>query len=396
MAAVVAALLTWVVLDDDRYVAPTPDRQSEGASPALAADVLHSLVEAVRSRDTEAAEALAPDGDAAARALLAAVVDNARDTRVDDFTLRYVDQTGAVGEDGSWTAAVDTTWAFRGFDDVPARSEVAFRFVRDGDEARLVGIGGGDRRSPVWMTGPTEVRRTPRTLVVVAEGAADVAAIARETRRAVPTVLAVLPDWSDGLVVEVPRSIDALHAALDGDPGTYDAIAAVTTTVDGTLTPDAPVHVFVNPQVFDGLKPAGAQVVMSHEAVHVATDAATSAMPLWLLEGFADYVALRDVPLPLATTAGQIIRQVRRGGAPDHLPGPEEFDTRATHLGASYESAWLVCRVLAGIGGEELLVRLYDRVEGGADLDAALRRTFGIDEAELTTRWRDYLRGIAG
>ena len=37
---------------------------------------------------------------------------------------------------------------------------------------------------------------------------------------------------------------------------------------------------------------------MSHEAVHVATEAARSTMPLWLLEGFADYVALRDVDLP--------------------------------------------------------------------------------------------------
>ena len=87
------------------------------------------------------------------------------------------------------------------------------------------------------------------------------------------------------------------------------------------------MHVFVNPDVFGRLRTAGAQVVMSHEAVHVATDAARSTVPLWLLEGFADYVALRDVDLPISTTAGQIIRQVRRDGVPEALPGPVEFDT---------------------------------------------------------------------
>ena len=31
---------------------------------------------------------------------------------------------------------------------------------------------------------------------------------------------------------------------------------------------------------------------MSHEATHVATDATFASMPTWLLEGFADFVAL--------------------------------------------------------------------------------------------------------
>src|SRR4029079_112572 len=115
-------------------------------------------------------------------------------------------------------------------------------------------------------------------------------------------------------------------------------------------TGDSPVHVFVNPEVFDMLRPTGAQVVLSHEAAHVATDAARSTVPPWLLEGFADYVALRDVDLPVTTSAAQIIRQVRRDGVPDALPGAAEFDTATTHLGATYESAWLACVLLAERG----------------------------------------------
>lgn len=390
----VVGLVTWVSLKDSPYVAPTPAAPSEHVAPGLAAEVLLDLQRAVRSRDTAAAEALAPEDDQTARDVLAGIVDNARDARVTDFSVRYVDETGAVAQDGSWSAAVDTTWAFRGFDRVPAMTEVRFTFVREGDEVRLVGVGGGDRRSPVWLTGPAEVRRTARTLVIAAEGQ-NVAPYAREAREAVPDVLAVLPHWRGGLVVEVPRSVTGLHQALAADPGAYDAIAAVTTSVDGTLTPESPVHVFVNPRVFSSLTPRGAQVVMSHEATHVATGAATSSMPLWLLEGFADYVALRDVPLPIGTTAGQIIRQVRRDGPPSHLPGPEEFDTSATHLGASYEAAWLACRLLAQRGGEARLVRFYDQVDGGASVDAALADQFGIDQRELTVQWRRYLAGLA-
>ena len=218
---------------------------------------------------------------------------------------------------------------------------------------------------------------------------------AARARAAVPVVRAVLTGWKPRLVVEVPPTVEALNEALDSEPGEYDQIAAVTSTTDGSLAPDAPVHVFVNPEVFGGLRPRGAQVVMSHEAVHVATDAATSTMPLWLLEGFADYVALRDVHLPSSVTAGQIIRRVRRDGPPAQLPGATEFDTTTSSLGASYESAWLACRLLADLGGEARLVRFYRDVDNGTDVGAALQAAYGLSEREFTDEWRDRLQELA-
>jgi hypothetical protein len=156
------------------------------------------------------------------------------------------------------------------------------------------------------------------------------------------------------------------------------------------------VHVFVNPVVYDDLDPVGGQVVMSHEATHVATDAPlSSGVPLWLLEGFADYVALRDVDLPVSTTAGQIIQQVRQEGAPDHLPGEVEFDQTSSHLGAAYESAWLACALLADVGGEDALVRLYDQVSSGQELAGALAELFGLTEDDLTAQWQQRLQDLA-
>jgi hypothetical protein len=155
------------------------------------------------------------------------------------------------------------------------------------------------------------------------------------------------------------------------------------------------VHVFVNPDVFERLPPTGAQVVLSHEAVHVATDAARSDLAPWLVEGFADYVALRDVDLPVSTTAAQIIGQVRRHGPPKTLPGPAEFATGTSHLGATYESAWLACVLLADSGGEQALVGLYDDVAAGVPLSRALRQRFGLTEAGLTRRWQQRLSDLA-
>ncbi len=219
---------------------------------------------------------------------------------------------------------------------------------------------------------------------------------ARRAAAAVPVVRRVLPDWHQGLVVEVPRSVDALDRVLDADPGTYDQIAAVTTSADGQLTPQAPVHVFVNPDVYESLEPTGAQVVLSHEATHVATGAFRSTMPLWILEGFADYVALRDVPLPVRRSAAQIIAEVRQDGPPSALPSDEEFGTRTPDLGATYESAWLATRLLAEDAGQEGLVRFYRDVDGGRPVGPALQADAGVTLAAFTQQWRDLLQDLAG
>ena len=288
------------------------------------------------------------------------------------------------------------TWRFSGFDREPVHAEVLVAFDGTGPSAAVTGIGGGDRRTPLWMTAPLEVRRAAQSLVLVAGSAAEADRYAARAAAAVPAVRAVLPDWPGGLVVEVPASAGDLDALLAAEPGTYAGIAAVSATVDGTLTPVSPAHVFVNPDLYRDLGPVGEQVVMTHEATHIATDApVTTGVPLWLLEGFADYVALRGTDLPLTKTAGQVIAQVRADGVPDALPGPAEFDAGATHLGAAYESAWLACLVVADLAGEGALLQIYDDVRRGTEIGRALRRSAGIDEVELTSRWQARLAALA-
>ncbi|WP_193605485.1 hypothetical protein [Nocardioides dongkuii] len=391
----VAGLVTWQVLNDDPYVAAPPPAAPAGeVDTAAARDLLTRFADAAATGDADAARALAPPDDSAAANLLAALVANAEQLRVRDLAVRYVDRAGPVAADGTWTARADVTWRFAGFDRRPARTEVGFGLRSVAGEVHLVSVGDGGARAPVWLTAPVTVRRTPGTLVLAAD-AADAERYADLATAAVPVVRRVLDRWRPRLVVEVPATAGDLDLALGAEPGTYAGIAAVTTSVDGSFAPGSPVHVLVNPEELGRLQPTGAQVVISHEATHVATGAPTSRTPLWLLEGFADHVALRDVALPVARTAAQAIEQVRRDGPPDALPGPAEFDVRAGHLGAVYESAWLACEVIVERAGERALIALNRDLADGSPLGPALRRHAGLSEAALVSAWRERLTDLA-
>jgi hypothetical protein len=231
---------------------------------------------------------------------------------------------------------------------------------------------------------------------VIGTGTAALPRYAALAAQAVVDVRKVLPRWHGRLVVEVPAGPEQLSRALDAAPDTYRGIAAVTTTADGSAAPGAPTHIFVNRPVFDPLGPRGSQIVMSHEATHVATGAATSTMPTWLLEGFADFVALDHVDLPVSVTASQILASVRKHGPPTSLPGADDFDARNKALGASYEAAWLACRLLAQQHGERHLIAFYRASDRAGSTAAAFRDVLGTDQATFTRDWRTYLRRLAG
>lgn len=389
-------VVAWRLLDDP-YVATPAGSSADGpvARPGEAAEALATLEDAIARGDADAAAALAPRDDPAAARRLADMVENAEEIGLEGVTLRFVDQDGGIDPEGGWRADVDVTWQVAGFDPGPARSEVTFALrdepVDGGARVALTAAGVGGGRAPLWLTDDLQVRRTDSRVVMVAGTRRDLVRYDRLARTALPAVRRVLPGTDRGLVVEVPASAAALDAALGADEGTYAEVAAVTTSPDGLVTPSAPVHVLVNPDEMGRLERVGAQVVMSHEAVHALTDAPTSQAPLWLVEGFADYVALRDVDLPDVTLAAQALEQVQENGLPDALPGPADLGVGAPYLGASYEAAWLATRAVARAADETALVELYRATSAGEPFETTLRGVAGIGTAELTRRWRDEL-----
>ena len=395
----------FLVKGPDTAVLPPPTGQ-EGA-PAredAAADLLDKLTAALAEGSRQDALALAPPGDDAARAELSDLVGNVRRLGVTDLAMRYVDENAGRRPAGvaprladrAWVGDVQLDWKIDGYDEGDSHLEVTMVFLETRDGAAFVTARTDyGEQAPLWLLEPLTVQRSPRALAAVAGGSVEAERFGALADQAVRDVRKVFPRWDGRLVVEVPSSQQDLDRVLSSDTS-YDAIAAVTAPVDGSLSPSAPTHIFVNPPVFSPLGEQGSQIVMSHEATHVATDAAISSMPTWLLEGFADYVALAHVDLPVEVTASQIIKQVRKDGPPPTLPGQEDFASENTGLGASYEAAWLACRLIAQTYGEDRLLAFYDRADRGASTQDAFRQVLGTTEEQFTARWRDQLRDLAG
>lgn len=344
------------------------------------------------------AEDLAASGS---EELLGSVHDNAAALRIGDLSLRYVDEgtpldageQTRLGPD-SWRGSVQVDYRFEGFDQSSAHLETGVVFVPESGGARVVSFGGPGARAPLWLVDRLRVVRTPGTLLAVA--GASPGRHAGLVTRALSQVRRVLPQWKGPLVVEVPRTRRQFDAAVASQPGSYDNIAAVTTTADGSLTPGAPVRVFLNPDVFGKLKQVGAQVVMSHEATHVATGATFTSMPTWLLEGFADFVAMDAASVPVDVAAGQILSRIRQDGLPGDLPTSQDLDPTANGLGATYEEAWLACRFLAQEFGADRLVRFYRTVSDGAHVGDSFRSQLGTTQKAFVALWRVDLARLAG
>lgn len=294
----------------------------------------------------------------------------------------------------AWKADVKVDYAIPGFDRAPARTTLSYTFVRRGGTVRIVDIEPADgQRMPIWLLGRLEVARSARTLVA-ATTAAVADRVSRQLHRAVRDVEEVLPSWSGKLVAYIPGNSSQLEAVLAAAPGSYDGIAAVTTTVDGSVRADAPVAIVVNAAVFDDLGPIGSHVVMTHESTHVATGAALVAMPLWVAEGFADYVGVGSVEVPASVAAQAVIRDVRRDGVPSRLPADDDFRAGSGGLEVYYEQAWLANRLIAQRYGQPALVRFYTSVvERPRDLAGAFDR-LGTSERRFTSDWRAHLGSL--
>ena len=320
-----------------------------------------------------------------------------------DVTWRYVAEReagpAASGQAGGFTADVEVAWTpgrRSGLAPRPtATVTVPMRFTDHGQRVALVGTAPAQVGDPlpVWLAGPLDVVRIPGA-VCLGVGHVGLATVKRLTRTAVRDVTAVLGEPPTAVVV-VPSDGLTARQVLGSDSSNLEQIAAVTTTIDGTSEPEAAVHVVLNPPVYDSLDPEGAQVVLTHEITHAVTGAAATAMPLWVAEGFADFVALHDGEIPVATAAGQILAHVSRHGPPQALPSPADFTASRSGLGRTYESAWLVFRMLAERYGDAATVGFYERVRDGAPLRDALRAEFELDRQRLTASWRGYLEHLA-
>ncbi|MFU0243189.1 hypothetical protein ACKI1J_46835, partial [Streptomyces scabiei] len=218
--------------------------------------------------------------------------------------------------------------------------------------------------------------------------------------RAVPAVSDAWDgDWSRRVVVVVPRSVEGMAGLLGSPASSYRGIAAVTTGETGGREHAPADRIIVNPDAYGLLGTLGKQVVLTHETTHVATRAdTTSATPLWLSEGYADWAGYRGTGRTAAQAAPELADAVAEGRMPARLPTDEDFGftAEAEQLARAYEGGWLACRMIAEQWGEDRLDAFYRAVGAHDDrtgaVEDALHTVLGTTEQDFTAHWREYLR----
>lgn len=310
--------------------------------------------------------------------------------------------------DEIWAPEVTLRYALAGVDEVPTERSLGYSFTRRGDSWYLAGdqnLAGQGRSS--WQ-GPWDFERcrviTTETGLII--GHAGNRALAGRVAGALDSSVAAVtqvwgPDWAQRVGVLLPGSRDELRA-LVGTDFAVDSIAAVAVAdrVDTTERRVEGPRVVLNAETAGRLSDPALRVVLQHEITHIAARADTvDGAPMWMLEGFADYVGYRGSRIEPAEIAPELAKQVHRGKAPTRLPQDRDFQSSGRRLDLAYQQAWSWVDFLVGRLGEQRVVELYHRVAGSSassTAEAALREMAGVDTTRLIAEWGVHLRRTLG
>ena len=440
LAVAVVGVLVAAVLAAPSLLRPTPDAATprRGTAPPAAPEPTSAHGAAVPSvgrstgpADTEREQALVDLLARRAEALLvgdrqawlagvdpqapafrerqAAVFDAARQLPLEKWTYRLgadrprlsQSRRPALGAD-AWIAEVLLRYRVAGFDAVDVQRRLYLTVVlRDGrwwvaEDADGTTSGKPSDRD-IWDHGPVQVASGTSSLVVGQLPAVTLAAYAAEADRAVAAVDDIWTQkWPRRVLLYAPATVQQMAELTQLPAAGLSQLAAVTA---GRADPGRRARgdrIILNPAAFAGLVPTARRVVLAHETAHVATRAMRrTAVPLWLAEGFADYVGYRGTGVPVRVAAAAVIGRIRSGDGPTALPTAAEFDAAKGDVSPAYNGAWLACRLIAQRSGEAALVALYVQASAGPDGLAQGLRRLGTDERRLTADWLEYLEGMA-
>lgn len=273
--------------------------------------------------------------------------------------------------------------------------------LRPGPEGpRLAGITDGPPATdagagplPIWWLEPVRIIRQGEVAVLAARsqdpddwlpGLVE----AREVvARRVPT--------TEPLVAQLPGTAAGFERVLGVRPGSHRLVAAAAWPFG-----DA-VHLVVNPEAGGATQGEARQVLLTHEAVHVASGSVRGTGPLWLTEGYADLVALAGQPAVAAAHEANLADDQRRHGIARALVTNAELQPDNARVHAHYQRAWITVRVLdhgpdsRPAPGGGVADRVHAAVVAGTPLDAALADE-GWSTDTLAEAVSEELRGLVG
>ncbi|MEV5784824.1 hypothetical protein AB0L42_28005 [Streptomyces sp. NPDC052287] len=304
------------------------------------------------------------------------------------------------------TADAELRYRVEGYDRAPVTVARTLRLVHDDGRWRVASDAPAKKAGQqLWEQGAVTAVRGAHSLVLgVGQSGERLRAYAALADRAVPAVSEAWgTDWAGHVVVLVPKSLEGMAGLLGASASGYRGIAAVTTGEAGGSAKAPADRIIVNPEAYGVLGDLGKQVVLTHETTHVATRAhTTAATPLWLSEGYADWVGYRGSGRTAAQVAPELQRAVLDGHPPATLPADGDFGFTgdAARLARAYEGGWMACRLIADRWGEVRLNDFYravgDHGKRAGAVEGALRDVLGTTPEKFTGQWRTYLRTRLG
>jgi hypothetical protein len=377
----------------------------ETSRPALTA-LLERRAKAVRDHDRQAFLADVDGTDPAFLRQQGQQFDNL--TRLPLAEFRYVLE-GAVQYDAlipaavraryhatARTAAVTVLYRIDGVDTEPVAAPWVPIFGVAGGRWWLAGAA-ADAKLPTgtngqaWETGEITVARSRRVVLVLsASDAGRAPDLLRMAETGLDQVAAVRRGGWAGKVlitaVQDPRLFTTYFADNPDHVGNVAAIAVpyYAQVPEWHAKPGyAATRVVFNPHQFTA-DPTEVAHDLTHEFTHAAMgQTTTDDTPLWLVEGFAEYVAYKPEQVP-----GLFVKRSLEGFPTGSSPPSSNFYGDARN----YVLGWLACRVIAERYGEAKLIALYEASGTGA----APTQVLGVDAAALDRQYVSYVESARG
>ncbi len=302
-----------------------------------------------------------------------------------------------VGDAREVTATATLSYRLR---DEPAAVQVPVEvtLTRERDGWQVLDEASTQRPLP-WQVGRLAVVTGARTTVIgvgpVPGGRGTLRWWGRTGDRVVREVWRAVGDRTTRLTLVVPPDAATL-AQLTGRPADSVSRLAGLALAEPVAAGTGPVvRVYLNPTLLAGASDLARQIVLRHEATHVALHApATATTPTWLEEGMAEHLGYQGSGVPKSVAVRDLLARLRAGGLPDGPPASAEFS--GPHVEVAYQSAHLLVDTMVGQVGLGGTLRVYRLTAADGDLAAAWREVSGTSWRRLLERWQRDLRALAG
>jgi hypothetical protein len=287
---------------------------------------------------------------------------------------------------------VQLRYRFKGQDASPVLGRLSYTFVLTRSGWRIGGQDDARDNLQIWDAGPVRTLRTARTLVVYHPGSETLAGrLLQAAERGYGEVAATWTGrWERKVVILVPRDQDEAERLVDARDLSPIAALSASSVESGPGGRVLGNRIVVNSTVLAPYLDVDLQNVVTHEMTHVATRTLGN-VPLFLVEGFAEYTALRPYRrFALWRTRPVLAERVNAGRFDGRLPSAAELRGRDGVV--AYDEASTFCLWVAENYGEGRLRELYrffagPRPPGATNLDLGFREVLGVSKRTAETRW---------